>query len=240
MLNVFNCDVYIGQARERAWRIGQKKDVTVYRLITRGTIEEKVYHRQIYKHFLTNKILKNPQQRRFFKARDMKDLFTLNDDGNGESTETSSIFSQVSEDINIVGAPDNQDKPSFKASTEKDYNSKIGKGNNSDPNGRVGDDDNNGELDEETSILRGLFDAHGIHVSYLFSQVNSQYASCSQPSSVHMSLCAVDAHEIKLITASKCFSSFALILHLLLVWGWPGGREILSIIFTCVESMSVL
>lgn len=151
------------QARERAWRIGQKKDVTVYRLITRGTIEEKVYHRQIYKHFLTNKILKNPQQRRFFKARDMKDLFTLNDDGNGESTETSSIFSQVSEDINIVGAPDNQDKPSFKASTEKDYNSKIGKGNNSDPNGRVGDDDNNGELDEETSILRGLFDAHGIH-----------------------------------------------------------------------------
>ncbi|GFZ17692.1 chromatin remodeling 8 [Actinidia rufa] len=29
------------QARERAWRIGQTKDVTVYRLITRGTIEEK-------------------------------------------------------------------------------------------------------------------------------------------------------------------------------------------------------
>jgi len=27
------------QARERAWRFGQKKDVTVYRLITAGTIE---------------------------------------------------------------------------------------------------------------------------------------------------------------------------------------------------------
>ncbi|MCD7461628.1 hypothetical protein HAX54_046700 [Datura stramonium] len=151
------------QARERAWRIGQRKDVTVYRLITRGTIEEKVYHRQIYKHFLTNKILKNPQQRRFFKARDMKDLFTLNDDGNGGSTETSSIFSQVSEDVNIVGAPDNQDKPSFKAPTEKDDDSKIGEGNNSDTKGKAGDDNNNGELDEETSILRGLFDAHGIH-----------------------------------------------------------------------------
>lgn len=59
------------QARERAWRIGQRKDVTIYRLITRGTIEEKVYHRQISRHFLTNKNLKNPQQRRFFKARDM-------------------------------------------------------------------------------------------------------------------------------------------------------------------------
>lgn len=30
------------QARERAWRIGQEKDVTIYRLLTAGTIEEKV------------------------------------------------------------------------------------------------------------------------------------------------------------------------------------------------------
>ena len=44
------------QARERAWRIGQRKEVTVYRLITSGTIEEKVYQRQIYKQFLTNKV----------------------------------------------------------------------------------------------------------------------------------------------------------------------------------------
>ena len=35
------------QARERAWRIGQGRPVTVYRLITSGTIEEKVYHRQV-------------------------------------------------------------------------------------------------------------------------------------------------------------------------------------------------
>lgn len=32
------------QARERAWRIGQEKNVTIYRLITAGTIEEKVKH----------------------------------------------------------------------------------------------------------------------------------------------------------------------------------------------------
>jgi DNA excision repair protein ERCC-6 len=40
------------QARERAWRIGQEKNVTVYRLITAGTIEEKVnlfiYHYNVY------------------------------------------------------------------------------------------------------------------------------------------------------------------------------------------------
>ena len=34
------------QARERAWRIGQKRQVTIYRLLTSGTIEEKIYHRQ--------------------------------------------------------------------------------------------------------------------------------------------------------------------------------------------------
>src|SRR3569833_445261 len=48
------------QARERAWRLGQKKEVTIYRLMTAGTIEEKIYHRQIFKQFLTNKVLLDP------------------------------------------------------------------------------------------------------------------------------------------------------------------------------------
>lgn len=38
---------FVFQARERAWRIGQKKEVTVYRLLTAGTIEEKIYHRSV-------------------------------------------------------------------------------------------------------------------------------------------------------------------------------------------------
>lgn len=158
------------QARERAWRIGQKKDVTVYRLITRGTIEEKVYQRQIYKHFLTNKILKNPQQRRFFKARDMKDLFILNDDGDSGSTETSSIFSQLSQNVNVVGATsnDNQDelKPQKPSTTRTDdlttdlEHKEVGE--------CIGEEKANlsdSKADEETSFLQSLFDTHGIHVS---------------------------------------------------------------------------
>ena len=82
------------QARERAWRIGQTKEVTVYRLILSGTIEEKVYHRQVYKQFMTDKVLKDPRQKRFFKAKDLSDLFTLGDEY-AEGTETAAIFSSL-------------------------------------------------------------------------------------------------------------------------------------------------
>lgn len=80
------------QARERAWRLGQKKDITIYRLMTAGTIEEKIYHRQIFKTFLTNKILKDPKQKRFFKLNDLHDLFTLGDQDE-RGTETGDMFS---------------------------------------------------------------------------------------------------------------------------------------------------
>ena len=68
------------QARERSWRFGQKKPVTVYRLISAGTIEEKIYQRQIFKTALSNKILQDPRQRRLFSRKDLKDLFTLKAD----------------------------------------------------------------------------------------------------------------------------------------------------------------
>lgn len=79
------------QARERAWRLGQKKEVTIYRLMTAGTIEEKIYHRQIFKQFLTNKVLKDPKQRQTFQMKDLHDLFTLGSVEDG-TTETGEMF----------------------------------------------------------------------------------------------------------------------------------------------------
>ncbi|MCJ1350861.1 MAG: hypothetical protein MMC33_000842 [Icmadophila ericetorum] len=79
------------QARERAWRLGQKREVQIFRLMVAGTIEEKVFHRQIFKQFLTNKILKDPKQRQTFQFKDLHDLFTLGE-ANGQDTETSRIF----------------------------------------------------------------------------------------------------------------------------------------------------
>jgi DNA excision repair protein ERCC-6 len=65
------------QARERTWRIGQKRDVSVYRLICSGTVEEKIYQRQVCKHFLAQKVLHDPRQRQFFKWNDLSDLFEI-------------------------------------------------------------------------------------------------------------------------------------------------------------------
>lgn len=41
------------QAVDRAFRIGQEKNVVIYRLITCGSIEEKIYRRQIFKESVT-------------------------------------------------------------------------------------------------------------------------------------------------------------------------------------------
>ncbi|XP_063814673.1 DNA excision repair protein ERCC-6 isoform X2 [Pseudophryne corroboree] len=93
------------QARERAWRIGQTKQVTVYRLLTAGTIEEKIYHRQIFKQFLTNRVLKDPKQRRFFKSNDMYELFTLSSPDANQGTETSAIFAGTFSDVKLSKHP---------------------------------------------------------------------------------------------------------------------------------------
>nr|XP_019952241.1 PREDICTED: DNA excision repair protein ERCC-6 [Paralichthys olivaceus]XP_019952251.1 PREDICTED: DNA excision repair protein ERCC-6 [Paralichthys olivaceus] len=94
------------QARERAWRIGQKQQVTIYRLLTAGTIEEKIYHRQIFKQFLTNRVLKDPKQRRFFKSNDVYELFTLSDPDGAQGTETSALFAGTGSDVKAPKKPE--------------------------------------------------------------------------------------------------------------------------------------
>ncbi|GKT53935.1 DNA repair and recombination protein rad26 [Colletotrichum tofieldiae] len=81
------------QARERAWRLGQTKPVAIYRLMTSGTIEEKIYHRQIFKQFMTNKVLKDPKQRANFDLSDLYDLFSFGDNSHSmASANRSKVF----------------------------------------------------------------------------------------------------------------------------------------------------
>lgn len=56
------------QAQDRAFRIGQRRDVEVYRLISQGTVEEIVYARQIYKQQQANIGYDASHERRYFKG----------------------------------------------------------------------------------------------------------------------------------------------------------------------------
>ncbi|XP_052026935.1 DNA excision repair protein ERCC-6-like [Apodemus sylvaticus] len=68
------------QAVDRVYRIGQKENVVVYRLITCGTVEEKIYRRQVFKDSLIRQTTgdkKNPF--RYFTKQELKELFTVGD-----------------------------------------------------------------------------------------------------------------------------------------------------------------
>ena len=56
------------QAQDRAYRIGQARDVEVFRLVSAGTIEEIVYARQIYKQQQANIGYTASMERRYFKG----------------------------------------------------------------------------------------------------------------------------------------------------------------------------
>ncbi|KAK9408260.1 DNA excision repair protein ERCC-6-like 2 [Crotalus adamanteus] len=56
------------QAIDRAYRIGQRRDVKVFRLISLGTVEEMMYLRQIYKQQLHCVAIGSKNAKRYFKA----------------------------------------------------------------------------------------------------------------------------------------------------------------------------
>jgi superfamily II DNA/RNA helicase len=62
------------QAQDRAYRIGQTRDVEVFRLISQGTLEEIIYARQIYKQQQANIGYNATSERRYFAGvQDRKD-----------------------------------------------------------------------------------------------------------------------------------------------------------------------
>ncbi|KAG8640786.1 protein CHROMATIN REMODELING 24 isoform X1 [Manihot esculenta] len=65
------------QSVDRAYRIGQKKDVLVYRLMTCGTVEEKIYRKQIFKGGLFKSATEHKEQIRYFSQQDLRELFSL-------------------------------------------------------------------------------------------------------------------------------------------------------------------
>ena len=69
------------QSVDRAYRIGQTRDVVVYRLVTCGTVEEKVYRRQVFKGGLSRAGTRDGNHFRYFSAEETSQLFEVTDAG---------------------------------------------------------------------------------------------------------------------------------------------------------------
>eukprot|EP00960_Hanusia_phi_P041972 755246-Hanusia_phi.AAC.2 len=68
------------QAMARVWRFGQSKPVFVYRLLTTGTIEERIFQKQIRKGELESLIIDDAgDANRHFDQGDLKDIFVFSE-----------------------------------------------------------------------------------------------------------------------------------------------------------------
>lgn len=67
------------QAVDRAFRIGQQRNVVIYRLISCGTVEEKIYRKQVFKEALMKTTSERKQQFRYFSRQDLRELFRFDD-----------------------------------------------------------------------------------------------------------------------------------------------------------------
>ncbi|KAI1410123.1 P-loop containing nucleoside triphosphate hydrolase protein [Hypoxylon sp. FL1857] len=160
------------QARERAWRLGQKKEVTIYRLMTAGTIEEKMYHRQIFKQFLSNKVLKDPKQLTTFQLQDLYDLFKLGSPTD-PNTETWKLFQGT--EVKLPEAKERTSSSNRKAAKAKEARkarSEAASDGDTDIHAIAGvagledyaaEPDAKADTKEEDRIMEGLFSRSGIH-----------------------------------------------------------------------------
>ncbi|XP_072317853.1 DNA repair and recombination protein RAD54-like [Eucyclogobius newberryi] len=69
------------QAMARVWRDGQKKSCYIYRLLSTGTIEEKILQRQAHKKALSSCVVdQETDVERHFSLGELRELFTLNEE----------------------------------------------------------------------------------------------------------------------------------------------------------------
>ncbi|KAI1722644.1 type III restriction enzyme, res subunit family protein [Ditylenchus destructor] len=74
------------QAMARVWRDGQKKICFIYRLLTTGTIEEKIFQRQTHKKALSSCVVdEETDVARHFSVDELKNLFKLNTDASSDT-----------------------------------------------------------------------------------------------------------------------------------------------------------
>jgi len=78
------------QAIDRVHRLGQQREVVVYRLIGSGAIEDKMFRLQVFKRSLAKTAMEQESQIRFFTSKDLKQLF----DPPNQTTSTQSLMAE--------------------------------------------------------------------------------------------------------------------------------------------------
>ncbi|NWH69997.1 RA54B protein, partial [Piaya cayana] len=101
------------QAMARVWRDGQKHTVHIYRLLTTGSIEEKIYQRQISKQDLSGAVvdLSKTSEHIHFSIEELRNLFTLHED--------SSCITHDLLECDCMGKKDHQNLSSEKTSVPR-------------------------------------------------------------------------------------------------------------------------
>ena len=70
------------QAVDRIYRIGQEKPCTIYRLLSSGTVEERMYEKQVFKDGVRRSVMEGGEEdTRYFDQDELKNLFELGEPG---------------------------------------------------------------------------------------------------------------------------------------------------------------
>ncbi|KAK2402774.1 P-loop containing nucleoside triphosphate hydrolase superfamily protein [Trifolium repens] len=112
------------QAIYRAWRYGQKKPVFAYRLLAHGTMEEKIYKRQVTKEGLAARVVDRQQVHRTISKEEMLHLFEFGDDENPETLAELSKYDGLTCEQNPILAGDSL-KHTIPHSNGSSYSDKL-------------------------------------------------------------------------------------------------------------------